>query len=206
MKINRLLILALMLVCLRAFGVNCDQLDQAGEGGANIVPDFGSGRDIVGAGRLQFYSAPHISCKMDGWFVVSGDTLFAKFTYAGFTKVSFIKMKKSDREITAWVISSRLRENEKGIVPGHSPDSEEIGVLLKDGKSAISQQKFGAAIGKCQNGLEGLGDAYWSNDIEDDTDVKLIAAGALRREGKLENSASMYCRVLANRLDLYNKK
>ena len=62
---------------------------------------------------------------MDGWFVVPGDTLFAKYTYKGFTKVSFIRMKKTDREVTAWVIASRLRENGKGIVPGHADDDED---------------------------------------------------------------------------------
>jgi len=143
---------------------------------------------------------------MDGWFVVPGDTLFAKFAYKGFTKVSFIAMKRSDREVTAWVISSRLQENGKGIVPGHSPDSEEIGSLLKNGESAISQHKFGNAIEICQSGLDALGDAYWSNGIADDSDMKLIAAGVLRRDGELDNAATMYCRILANRLHLYNKK
>lgn len=104
--------------------VDCDKFDEAGEDAQNIVPDFGSGREIVGKGRLQFYSAPDVRCKMDGWFVVPGDTLFAKFTYKGFTKVSFIRMKKTDREVTAWVDSSRLRENGKGIVPGHADDDE----------------------------------------------------------------------------------
>jgi hypothetical protein len=126
-KKNYCLSVALMLLVLAAHAqVDCDKLNEAGEDAQNIVPDFGSGRDIVGKGRLRFYSAPDSSCKMDGWFVVPGDTLFAKFTYKGFTKVSFIRMKKTDREVTAWVVSSRLHENGKGIVPGHSNDDEEV--------------------------------------------------------------------------------
>jgi hypothetical protein len=118
-----LLSLAFMLFFSSAHGqVDCEKLDKAGEDAKNIVPDFGSGRDIAGKGRLQFYSGPDASCKMDGWFVVPGDTLFAKFKFKGFTKVSFIRMKKTDREIDAWVISSRLRENGKGIVPGNVDD------------------------------------------------------------------------------------
>lgn len=127
MKKNCCLSVALMLLFSVAHAqVDCDKLDEAGEDAQNLVPDFGSGREIVGKGRLQFYSAPDASCKMDGWFVVPGDTLFAKFTSKGFTKVSFIRMKKTDREVDAWVISSRLRENGKGIVPGHAYDDEEM--------------------------------------------------------------------------------
>jgi hypothetical protein len=126
-KKNYCLSVALMLLFSVAHAqVDCAKLDEVGEDAQNIVPDFGSGRDIVGKGRLQFYSAPDASCNMDGWFVVPGDTLFAKFTYKGFTKVSFIRMKKTDREVTAWVITSRLRENGKGIVPGHAGDNEEV--------------------------------------------------------------------------------
>lgn len=203
----QLLFIALVLLPFRAFaGVDCDKLNEVGENIANVIPDFDSGRDIVGNGRLQFYSAPDVSCKMVGWFVLPGDTLFAKFVYKGFTKVSFIAMKKSDREITAWVVSSRLRENGEGIVPGHSPDVEEVSRQLKDGESAISQRKFESAIEICRGGLDAIGDAYWSKDIEDDTDLKLMAAGLLRKDGKLENAASMYCGILATRLHLYIKK
>lgn len=201
------LLFALVLLPISAFaGVDCDKLDKAGENIANVVPDFGSGRDIVGSGRLQFYSAPDLSCKMAGWFVLPGDTLFAKFVYKGFTKVSFIAMKKSDREVTAWVVSSRLLENGEGIVPGHSPDVEEVSKQLKDGESAIAQRNFESAIDVCLTGLDAIGDTYWSNNIEDDTDQKLMAARLLRKDGKLENAASMYCRVLATRLHIYRKK
>jgi hypothetical protein len=61
---------------------------------------------------------------MSGWFVLPGDILFAKFTYKGFTKVFFVRMKETDREVTAWVISSRLRENGKGIVLGRAGDDD----------------------------------------------------------------------------------
>lgn len=207
MRRETLLFITLLFLSLSAFAeVDCKKLDEAGENAENIIPDLGSGRDIVGKGRLQFYSAPDIRCKMDGWFVVPGDTLFAKFDYKEFTKISFIAMKKSDREITAWVISSRLQENGRGIVPGHAPDVEEVDSQLKNGKSAISQRKFDSAIEICQRGLDAIGDAYWSKDIEDDSDLKLTAAHNLRKEGKLENAAPMYCGILAMRLRLYNKK
>lgn len=202
-----LLFTALTFLSFQAFAkVDCAKLDAAGEHAANIVPDFGSGRDIVGQGRLQFYSAPDASCTMAGWFVLPGDVLFAKFHYKGFTKVSFIAMKKSDREVTAWVTASRLKENGKGIVPGHAPDVQEVGALLESGKSAISRHKFGSAVELCQSGLEAIGDAYWSKHIEDDTGLKLIKAGMLVKDGKWENAALMYCGILSTRLQLYNEK
>ncbi|MBD8531079.1 MULTISPECIES: hypothetical protein [unclassified Massilia] len=119
MNKNCVLFLALVLLSFGASaGVDCDKLNADGEDAANIVPDFGSGRDIVGTGRVQLYWAPDNGCKMNDQVLVSGDMLFAHFTYKGFTKVSFIAMKKGDRDVTGWVISSRLRENGKGIVPG----------------------------------------------------------------------------------------
>jgi hypothetical protein len=124
---NCLLSIALMLLCSTAHAqVDCGRLDVDGEDAANIIPDFGSGRDIVGKGRLQLYWGPDISCKMNSWFLVPGNMLFAHFEYKGFTKVSFIAMKKNDQAVTAWVFSSRLRENGKGIVPGRAYDNEEI--------------------------------------------------------------------------------
>jgi hypothetical protein len=99
--------------------VNCTLLAQTAEQEGEIVPDTGSGRDISGKGRLQFYSAPEIQCKIDGLFVVPGDVLFAQMEHKGFTKVAFIGMRKTDKEdVIAWVPSKRLRKNGQGIVPG----------------------------------------------------------------------------------------
>lgn len=115
---------ALLLLALAACGparaaVDCGALDATAEREGTIVPDVGSGRDIVGRGRLQFHSAPDSACAIDGLFVVPGDTLFAQLEYGGFTRVAFIAMKKTDRQdVVAWVPSSRLRANGQGIVPG----------------------------------------------------------------------------------------
>lgn len=99
--------------------VDCDALANAAEISGKIIPDFDSGRDILERGRLQFYSAPDPRCKIDGLFVIPGDTLFAHIEHNGFTKVSFIAMRKTDRkDVIGWVSSVRLRENGKGIVPG----------------------------------------------------------------------------------------
>ena len=102
--------------------VDCVALDQTAEQAGEIVPDTGSGRDIVGKGPLQFYSAPDLKCKMHGLFVIPGDTLFAQAEYKGFTKVAFIAMRKTDKkDVIAWAASARLKGNGKGIVPGAHP-------------------------------------------------------------------------------------
>ena len=187
-------------------GVDCPALDKSGEQAKAIVPDFGSGRDITGLGRVQFYSAPDGRCKMSGLFVVPGDTLFAKFEHGGYTKVAFIARKKSDVEVTAWVLSSRLKENGKGVVPGHAVDGAEIARFLKEGKAAIARRQFELAVLKCHDGLDQLGDAYWSMGIVDDTEQKLVSADAQQRDGKLDVAATAYCRTLEVRLGLFNRK
>ena len=99
--------------------VDCQALDKLAQTVGEIIPDAGSGRDIVGKARLQFYSAPNASCKISGLFVIPGDMLFASSKYGKYTRVSFIALRKSDKkDVEGWVLSSRLRENGQGIVPG----------------------------------------------------------------------------------------
>ncbi len=63
------------------------------------------GEVVVGKGRLQFYSAPNFNCRIDGAFVVPGDTLVAYAdTGDGWTSVVYMS---SGQE--GWVRSSRLK-------------------------------------------------------------------------------------------------
>ena len=97
---------------------NCEELDRIADKIGDVVPDFGSGRSIVGRGRVQFYAAPDIACKLPGIFVVPGDLLFAQTEHNGFTKVAYIALRKDRKDVTAWVLTARLKPNGKGIVPG----------------------------------------------------------------------------------------
>ena len=102
-----------------SFAVDCVALDRTGVKAGEIIPDTGSGRDIVGKGRLQFYLGPDLRCKIPGLFVIRGDMIFDQVDYNGFSKVAFIALKKTDKkDVVAWVVSSRLTENGAGIVPG----------------------------------------------------------------------------------------
>jgi hypothetical protein len=68
---------------------------------------------VVGAGRLQFYSAPSLGCIMPGVFVIPKDELIA---YAqsndGWTSVMYLNP-KTGNSVSGWVKSSRLKETGK---------------------------------------------------------------------------------------------
>jgi hypothetical protein len=60
---------------------------------------------VIGEGRLQFYSAPDIHCRVDGVFVMPRDQLIAYGqTNDGWSSVVYLK-----GGATGWVRSSRLK-------------------------------------------------------------------------------------------------
>ena len=120
MQKGLVLLLVALSACSPAFArTDCPALDAAADSAGTIGPDFGSGRDVVGRRRVQLYSAPDLACRIDGLFVFRGDVLFAQLEHDGFTRVAVIPAKRPDgRDVIAWVRTSRLRENGKGIVPG----------------------------------------------------------------------------------------
>lgn len=80
------------------------------------VPGCDAGRVVVGAGRLQFYSAPNLSCKMPGTFIIPGDSAVAYVEKNGFTSVMYINLKTKE-DAMGWVSSSRLKRTGTGISP-----------------------------------------------------------------------------------------
>lgn len=93
-----------------------------------------------------------------------------------------------------------------GFVSAKSVDSQEISRLLMDGNGAISNKQFDVAALKCQAGLKVLGDAYLTKVIEDDTGQKLALADIFLRQGKVENASLMYCRILTERVKLFEAR
>jgi hypothetical protein len=65
---------------------------------------------VIGAGRLQLYSAPNANCAMAGVFVIPRDELI---TYAqsndGWSSVMYSNP-KTGNNVSGWVKSSRLKE------------------------------------------------------------------------------------------------
>ena len=81
------------------------------ETGTKNIPVFSPPRSavVIGAGRLQFYSAPDANCAMAGVFVIPKDELI---TYAqsngGWSSVMYSNPKTGDT-VSGWVRSSRLK-------------------------------------------------------------------------------------------------
>jgi hypothetical protein len=64
---------------------------------------------VTGTGRLQFYSAPHVRCPMDGVFVIPNDRLIAYAeTRDGWSSVMYVNP-RTGADVSGWVKSARLR-------------------------------------------------------------------------------------------------
>jgi hypothetical protein len=64
-------------------------------------------RQVGGAGRLQFYTAPTAGCEKRGLFVIHGDLLDAYAVYQNFTFVHYVNP-RTGRSAEGWVLSARL--------------------------------------------------------------------------------------------------
>jgi hypothetical protein len=81
------------------------------ETGTHEVPILSPplGEVVVGAGRLQFYSAPNPNCAMAGVFVIPKDALIAYAqSNSGWSSVMYSNPRTGD-SVMGWVRSSRLK-------------------------------------------------------------------------------------------------
>lgn len=79
--------------------------------GSRNVPSFSPplSEVVTGKERLQFYSAPDLSCVMDGTFVVPKDELIVYGqSVSGWASVMYSNP-RTGNSITGWVKSSRLK-------------------------------------------------------------------------------------------------
>jgi hypothetical protein len=97
-------------------GADCEQLNATASKNGNQIPGGASRRTVVGKGRLQFYSAPDLSCKMSGVFIVEADSVDAYTDYGKFTSVTY-RNSKSQKTVNGWVESDRLKPNGLGVAP-----------------------------------------------------------------------------------------
>ena len=80
--------------------------------GTTAVPMFSPPLAVVviGAGRLQFHSAPHSRCAMNGIFVVPKDEMVSYAqTKNGWSSVMYTNP-RTGNNVQGWVQSSRLKE------------------------------------------------------------------------------------------------
>ncbi|MCX4163048.1 MULTISPECIES: hypothetical protein [Paraburkholderia] len=95
---------------------SCEKLSGFASKKGVLIPGNEAGRLVTGAGRLQFYSAPDVSCRMSGVFILEGETVDAYSEYGNFTAVGYLNA-KSNGPVTGWVRSDRLKPDGVGIAP-----------------------------------------------------------------------------------------
>jgi hypothetical protein len=96
--------------------VDCKALDRRANSDGAFIPGGEAIHEVVGTGRLPFYSAPDARCAMPGVFVIPKDEVIAHVDYGGYTLVMFINL-KTGTDTEGWVLTSRLRATGKGISP-----------------------------------------------------------------------------------------
>jgi hypothetical protein len=77
---------------------------------------------------------------------------------------------------------------------------------LREADAAIARQDWSGANRLLRVGLETLGERYVSPTVIDETGMKLVAADAEERAGRLDNAVSMRRRILQTRLELFQAK
>jgi hypothetical protein len=101
---------------------NCEKLSDRGSKDGVYIPGDDAGRVVIGHGRLQFFSAPDLSCRIKGLFIVEGQAVDAYTEYKGFTSIAYLDSKSQSGPVTGWVKTDRLKPTGKGIAP-HQDDS-----------------------------------------------------------------------------------
>ena len=101
----KFLVLALSLVSSGAFAA-CKEPEIGSKAAPSFSPPLGA--VVVGAGRLQFYSAPDPGCAMKGVFVVPNDELIAYAQSGGWSSVMYSNPRTGDT-VSGWVRSSRIK-------------------------------------------------------------------------------------------------
>ncbi len=94
----------------------CAALDREVKKSETVIQSCKAVHEVVGTGRLQFFSAPDAGCKMPGVFVIPGQTVIAYSEYKDYTSVMYINQKTNDT-VEGWVLSARLKATGTGIAP-----------------------------------------------------------------------------------------
>jgi len=80
------------------------------------------------------------------------------------------------------------------------------GQWLALGRKFESRAQWHDAVSSAQAGLDELGDEYAGPDVEDDSDLKLMAAEERLAQGHTSDGASVMLRVLGDRVRLYARR
>jgi len=110
------LILLALLSSAKVLAGNCEHLNNNAQTAGTHIPAYSSGKTVIGKGRLQFYSAPNLDCKLPGIFILPGENVDAYIEHQNFMSILYINPQTSE-ETMGWVISEKLKPNGFGI--GH---------------------------------------------------------------------------------------
>jgi hypothetical protein len=94
----------------------CDVANKNAAKSETLIPGYESGREVVGRGRLQFYSAPDERCKIPSVFIVSNEKVDAHSVFGNYTFVDYFNSKTGSNS-SGWVRSNRLKPNGISIEP-----------------------------------------------------------------------------------------
>ena len=103
--------------------------------------------------------------------------------------------------------SSAPIEKNKGIfMKDNHQLATQVEVMLNQAKSDTSAEKWKNANDSLQKGIELLGEQYLSQDIVDDTGMKLIVANMAASKGDWETAATVKEKILSSRLQAFRSK
>lgn len=85
-------------------------------------------------------------------------------------------------------------------------NTQQLANLLEQGKAKLTNKEYATAIILFDKGIEQLANNYLSDDIIDDTGVKLTLANVEQKKGNLTQAANLKYKVLESRLILLKDK
>ena len=102
-----LLLLSLFRISFAAESI-CTKLNKQVDNAENNYrpPLYGK---VIGNKKLNFYSAPNMQCKMQGIFVIKGDSLTIYKPYKDWLNVMYIS--KDGEDYTGWVSAKQVKVN-----------------------------------------------------------------------------------------------
>jgi photosynthetic reaction center cytochrome c subunit len=123
---------------------NCIQLAAAAARSATRIGNAAANRQVTGAGRLAFLSAPHPDCRMQGVFILPGEPVEADREVGGYTLV-FYRNPRTGGEATGWVLSPRLELAAASPTPATAPAAAMAASAALAAKAAASATALAAA-------------------------------------------------------------
>lgn len=104
--VGKCLALAAIVFSQRIYAVepSCSKLDKLAKDSSWHRPYVG---EVVGKGRLQFYSAPSLTCKIKGKFIIEGDGVSIYSEYGEWSQIMYPEGTEEDSGV--WVLSNRLK-------------------------------------------------------------------------------------------------